>query len=46
MVDILMLGVGGTGVKTLLHVKRLLLDQRPGLPHNVQLLAVNSYLYQ
>ena len=48
MVDILMIGLGGTGVKTLLWAKKLLLDQRADLrlPANVQLLGLDTRLEQ
>jgi len=44
MADVLVVGLGGTGVKTLLHVKKQLLDQRSDgkLPPNVKLLGLDT----
>ena len=35
--DTFVIGIGGTGIKTLIHVKKKLLEQHGKIPHNVQL---------
>jgi hypothetical protein len=48
MENVLVIGVGGTGIKTLLHIKKQLLDQNPEgkLPENVQLLGIDTRVTQ